>query len=71
MLRNNNNNNINNNDVFIYHSILKNVRMVSERLSIIINITTTTIKTTEKQRKIVNPRLAVDLNALIQHKDYN
>ena len=44
----NNNNNNNNNDVFIYRSILKNVRIVSERLSIIINITNTTTKTTEK-----------------------
>ena len=34
------------------------------------SIITTTTKTTEKQRKIVKPRLAVDLNALIQYKDY-
>ena len=43
---NNNNNNNNNNNVFIYRSILKMGRIVSERLSIITNITNTTTKTT-------------------------
>ena len=38
--------NNNNNNVFIYRSILKMGRIVSERLSIIINITNTTTKTT-------------------------
>ena len=79
-----NNNNNNRCTVFIYRSILKMGRIVSEQLSIIINITTTTTKTTgkenkhhnynkkkkqKKQRKIVKPRLAVDLNTFIQYKD--
>ena len=45
-------NNNNNNDVFIYRSILKMGRIVSERLSIIINIRNTTTKTTGKKRLI-------------------
>ena len=33
------------------------------------SIITTQQKQQKKQRKIVKPRLAVDLNAIIQHKD--